>query len=138
VIGLLVVQALGGLYMLTFTADAGMAESNARATRLPDPALLIHPLFGLIGVVLWLVWLEVDDKGFAWATLVSLVLGTAVGAFLGHRTLAPAPDPVSVSPGDPAAARYAEKRIPLLALAAHGGLALLILLLVLLVCLGVG
>jgi hypothetical protein len=71
-------------------------------------------------------------------TLGLLVAGTLLGAYLGAQTMRPAPDPVATSPRDPAAARLAEKRIPIVAIMAHGGLALVILLCVLLVALGVG
>jgi hypothetical protein len=138
VIGLLIVQALGGLYMFTYTADAGMPESNARNTRLPEPLLLLHPVLGLAAIAVWVAYMLTGGDPLPWVTLALLVLGTLIGAYLGAETMRPAPDPVAASPHDPGAARLAEKRIPILAIAAHGGLALLIDLCVLLVALGVG
>ena len=138
VLGLLLVQAGGGLYMFVRAADAGVPESNARATRLPEPILLLHPTFGISALAVWLAYMRTDGEPLPWVTFGLLVVGSLLGAYLGLRTLEPAPDPVVASPGDPAAARLAEKRIPLIAILAHGGLALLILLCVLLAALGVG
>jgi len=119
-------------------ADAGVPESNARATRLPEPILLLHPVFGVSAIAVWLAYMLTDGEPLPWVTLGLLVAGALLGAFLGLQTMRPAPDPVAVSPRDPAAARLAEKRIPPIAILAHGGLALLILLCVLLAALGVG
>jgi hypothetical protein len=138
VIWLLVIQLVGGVYMFTYTFDAGVPESTARATRLPDPVLLLHPVFGLSAILVWLAYMGTDASPLPWVTFGLLAAGGLLGAFMGLQTMRPAPDPVEVSPNDPAAARLAEKRIPLLAILMHGGLAGLILLCVLLVALGVG
>lgn len=135
--GLLLVQMIGGLYLIMFVADAGVATSNARKTRIPDPVVFFHPFVGVAAAVVWVAWLATHGDPLPWVTLGILAFGTAMGAYMGLKTHAPAPDPVAVSPADPAAARIAEKRIPAVALAAHGGLALGLLLCVLLVALGV-
>lgn len=123
--------------MLTFVSDAGVPTSTARASRLPDPVVLLHPTLALAAVGLWITWMATDERGVAWAGVATLLLGAAIGAFMGLRTLQPAPEPYDVSPDDPAAGRLAEKRIPLIAILGHGGLALLIILLALLAALGV-
>jgi hypothetical protein len=138
VMGALVVQLLGGLYLLSFTADAGVPESTARRTRLSDPVLLTHPALGLVSVVVWIAWLNTHGDPLPWVALATLGLGALLGGYMGIQTRRPAPDPVAVSPHDPAAARYAEKRIPQPAALAHGALATVILVCVLLVALGVG
>lgn len=138
VIFLLVIQVVGGVYMFVRAADAGVPESNARATRLPEPVLLLHPVFGFAAIAVWGAYMLIGGDPLPWVTLGLLAAGSLLGAYLGLETMRPAPDPVAASPGDPAAARLAEKRIPLLAILLHGGLAGLILLCVLLVALGVG
>ena len=136
--GALVVQVLGGLYLISYTLDAGTPEGDARRTRLPDPVLFVHPILGGVSVVVWIAWLASGGEPLPWVVpLGTLLVGAALGAFMGVRTRQPAPDPVEVSPHDPAAARLAEKRIPHVAILAHGGLALLIIVCVLLVALGV-
>jgi manganese efflux pump family protein len=138
VIWLLVIQVGGGVYMFTYTLDAGMPESGARATRLPAPVLLLHPVFGLSAVAVWLAYMATDGAPLPWVTFGLLACGGLLGAVLGLLTVRPAPDPLEVSPHDPGAAQLAEKRIPDLAIALHGTLAVLILVCVLLVALGVG
>jgi hypothetical protein len=137
IMGLLAVQLLGGLYLLMFVADAGVAGSTARRTRIPDPVVFWHPFVGATAAVVWVAWLFTHGDPLPWVALGILVVGSALGGYMGALTHAPAPDPVEANPADPAAARLAEKRIPSVAMLAHGGLALVLMISVLLVALGV-
>lgn len=136
VMGLLVVQGLLGMYLFSFTTDAERPESNARRTRLPSPLLVVHPLIAGIGVIVWILWLTRGGDALPWVMLGILLVGGSIGSVLGIKTLRKAPDPVAVSPADPAEARLAEKRIPLPAIAAHGLVALTLIVCVLVVALG--
>lgn len=137
VMGLLLVQALLGMYLFSFTDDAGRPESNARRTRLPHPLLFIHPIIGGVGIVVWVVWLTQGNEALPWVTLGILLLGASIGGLLGLKTLQKAPDPAAVSPDDPAEARLAEKRIPFPARALHSLIALTLIVCVLIVAIDV-
>lgn len=136
VMGLLVVQLLGGVYQLSYVLGAGKRPSTARATRLPDPVVVGHPMAATVSTALWLGWMTMDERGFAWLTLVALLLTAAGGAFMFLRTAGRSPV-VDRPAADPADVRVAEKQIPKVALAVHGLGALLLVGCVLLVALGV-
>ncbi|UMG92824.1 hypothetical protein [Nocardioides sp. TF02-7] len=126
-IGLLAVQLLGGLHQLTFVLGAGQKLSSARATRLPDAAVVGHVMLGGLAFALWLGWVMFDERAFAWMTLATVVLAAAVGGFMFHRTFFRSPV-VDRPAADPADVRVAEKQIPAASLAVHGlGAAALIL-----------
>jgi hypothetical protein len=91
VIWLLVIQVGGGVYMFTYTLDAGMPESGARATRLPAPVLLLHPVFGLSAVAVWLAYMATDGAPLPWVTFGLLACGGLLGAVLGLLTVRPRP-----------------------------------------------
>lgn len=136
VIGLLVVQLLGGIYQLTFVLGAGQKLSNARATRLPDSAVIGHTMTSGAAAALWLGWVAFEEEAFIWATLATLVLTSVVGGFLFYRTEFRGPV-IDRPAADLADVRVAEKQIPKLALHAHGAGALLLVVCVLLVGLGI-
>ena len=136
VMGMLVVQVLGGLYLLSFVARAGQEWSNARATRLPDPVVMAHAGVGIAVTGLWVVVLVSGMTGLAWVAFAALCVGAALGVTLWLKTARGAP--VRETPGgSPADARVAEKQIPGIALVGHGALALALLVSALLVALGV-
>lgn len=138
--GLLVVQVVLGGYQLSIVADAGRRESTARATRLPNPAVFGHLVTGVLGTILWIVWLATNEHAITWITLVVLVAGGGLGLFMfartAGRTTITSTDAVRYP--DRADVVAAEKRIPGISLAFHGLLATLLLVFALLVALGVG
>ena len=136
VMGLLIVQLLGGAYQLTFVLGAGQKLSNARATRLPDFVVVGHLTAALTATALWVVWMATHEDVFAWATLAVLLVTSAGGLFMFARTARQ--DSVVDRPAvDPADVRVAEKQIPATALAVHGLGAVVLLACVLLEALGV-
>lgn len=137
VMAMLVFQVFGGLYLLTFVAGAGQKRSTARATRLPDPVVLTHGGLGITATVLWILYLVTGARGFTWATFAVLAAGAAFGVFMWLKTARGAPV-VAEPAGSPADVRVAEKQIPGIAIAAHGALALALLVCTLLVALEVG
>lgn len=137
VMAMFVVQVFGGLYLLSFVAGAGQKRSSARATRLPDPVVLTHGGLGITATALWILYLLTGAQGLAWATFAALAVGASLGVFMFLKTARGAP--VLEEPaGSRADVRVAEKQIPGIALAAHGTLAIALLVCTLLVALGVG
>lgn len=138
--GLLIVQLIIGGYQFSFVADAGRAESSARASRLPDPAVFGHMLTGIVSTLVWIVWLSTQQQVIPWIAVGTLALGGAIGLFMASRTLG---KPTIVSADavrfpDRADVVAAEKRIPTAAIALHGLIATLLFVFALLVALGVG
>ena len=137
VLAFFVVQLLVGAYMFTFVLGAGQLNSNARATRIPDPIAVVHPLAAGGTLLLWVVYLVTDERVFAWATFVALLLTASGGAVMALRTVRGGPT-VDRPAADPAEVRVAEKQIPRAAIVLHGLTFLLLLAGTLLVALGVG
>lgn len=143
VIGLFAVQLLGGAYLFGYTLSAGRRDSTAHATRLPSAVVFSHMLLGGFSTATWIGWVVSDERGFAWASFVSVALGVLLGTVMGLRTVTKPPvvdvpqNPVPRTPPDPADVRVAEKQIPGVALLGHGGLGVTLLLLTLLIALDV-
>lgn len=144
VTGLFVVQLLVGGYLFSFVLGAGQRASNARATRIPDPAAVAHPLAAVVTVACWLICLATDERGFAWVCFGLLLATAAGGLFMAFRTVTGGPTVDRpgrrqgvLDPGDPAEIRVAEKQIPTAALVLHGTTFLVLLIGTLLVALGV-
>jgi hypothetical protein len=119
VMGILVIQALGGLYQMGVLMTSTSPHSTARATRLPDLLVFSHGLLGFLAATLWLGQLFTGDDAYAWATLGVVLLAVAGGMvmfveteFKGETLDRPAIDPADI--------RVAEKQIPKAALHAHG------------------
>lgn len=123
VMGLLVVQLMLGGYLLTYVGKAGMKHSNARATRLADPVILVHAGLAGVGTVLWLLHLVTDERGFAWGAFAVLLAGASLGSLMGAKTLLGSRR-VDQPAGSAADVQVAEKQIPLVAIGTHGLIAL--------------
>ena len=135
VMGLLVVQLVGGAYLFSFVLGAGQRHSTARATRLPGLMVFVHAVLGVAAAGLWVAWLETGVAAIAWTTLGSLLLSVGGGLLMFART-AGHEETIERFATDPADVRVAEKQIPAVALLGHGLLALVLVVLVLLVALG--
>jgi len=136
VLSLLIAQLALGVYQLTFVLDAGHRRaSNARGSRLPDPLVFGHPLLALTTLALWVAWMESDEVTLAWVALGSLGVTAAGGLAMFARTVTRG-RMLEPPRGDGADMRVAEKRIPTVALAAHGIVGLAIALCMVLDALG--
>jgi len=131
VLGLFVVQMLIGAYQI---AHVFSAETD---TRLPDVALLFHPMLGGTAALFWVIYMGVGGVGFAWASFGALTLGASLGLVMFARTLAEPAEAVEHPSVVGAAKPLAEKRIPGPMLAVHGLGATLLFVCTLLVALGV-
>jgi len=134
------VTVLAGLVLLViWIIEYDPEFQSAAATRLPVPVISAHALLGLGGLMLWISYLLLDQKGLAWATVAALgtvaVLGLIMAArWIGVYRAVGNPGPsltrnVNVPP---------ERNFPLPVVVAHGILAVTTLTLVLFTALGVG
>ena len=135
VMGLLVVQLVGGAYMFMSLASSNSAHSTARATRLPSAAVFGHASLGLAAPAVWIGYLTSDWPWLTWVTLASVLLSVAGGLFMLSRT-AFRPDSLGVPASDPSDVRVVEKQIPRTVLVGHGLTAGLIVVCILVVALG--
>ncbi len=134
VLGIFVIQVLGGLYQMGILATANSRDSAARASRLPDLLVFSHALLGLLAAGLWLGQLFTGNDTYAWTTLVVLLLSVAGGTVMFVKTEFRG-ETVNRPAADPADTRVAEKRIPKAALYGHGLGALVLVICVVVVAL---
>lgn len=132
-LGLYVCTAIVGAYLFWFASDAGRDGTGARSAHLPQLALFVHPLLGLGGIVAWIAHVVTGSTALAWVAAAGLLVGGALGGFLGLRTERPRHEDAArlhaavarggAGPETLADLTYAEQRIPRAAVAAHGLLA---------------
>ena len=134
------VTVLAGLVLLViWIIEYDPEFQSAAATRLPVPVISAHALLGLGGLMLWISYLLLDQKGLAWATVAALGTVAVLGLIMAARWIRvyravgnPGPSltrNVNVPP---------ERNFPLPVVVAHGILAVTTLTLVLFTALGVG
>lgn len=133
--------AVGGFYMLaTWIAKGGTRPP--RTSHFPPALIFGHFALAVVGLVVWIVYLVVDEVALAWIAFGLLIpvalLGFAMlvrwiptyraGAAVGAGGERPTP-----APQDPA-----EKHFPVAVVGGHGVFAVVTVVLVLLTALGVG
>ena len=122
VFGLLVLQALLGVYQLSCVSHGFNSTDDLGATRLPAPAVFLHMVDAVAGVLVWILWMNTGFHGFAWAGFIIFAFDLLVGGSLGARTFGK-PGYVSVPSGADGAAvqvGVAEQTIPTAVLVLHG------------------
>ncbi|WP_329140347.1 hypothetical protein [Streptomyces sp. NBC_00670] len=137
-----VVTALGGFYLLgTWIRRGGIQQQQSGTSRLPAPVLFGHFALAAVGLVVWIVYVVADKTALAW-TAFGLLLPVALLGFVMlarwipvHRGRVAAA--AASGPGAEAAVP-AERHFPVAVVVAHGLLAVVTLVLVLLTALGVG
>jgi hypothetical protein len=137
-----VVTALGGFYLLgTWIRRGGIQQQQSGTSRLPAPVLFGHFALAAVGLVVWIVYVVADKTALAW-TAFGLLLPVALLGFVMlarwipvHRGRVAAA--AASGPGAEATVP-AERHFPVAVVVAHGLLAVVTLVLVLLTALGVG
>ncbi|GAA2470755.1 hypothetical protein [Streptomyces longisporus] len=138
-----VVTALGGFYLLgTWIQRGGIRQQQSGTSRLPAPVIFGHFALAAIGLVVWIIYVVADKKALAW-TAFGLLLPVALLGFTMlarwipvYRDRATA-TPAAAAPGAEGTVP-AERHFPLPVVLAHGLLAVVTLVLVLLTALGIG
>ncbi|MEC3953769.1 hypothetical protein VMT65_12075 [Nocardia sp. CDC153] len=126
--------ATGGFVLLgTWIAKGGVRQPGS--SRLPAPVLFGHFLLAAAGLIVWIVYLVIDNDALSWIAFALLVPVAALGFFMLARWL-----PVYRSRNAIAAATTTapERHFPIAIVGGHGLLAVATVVLVFLTALGVG
>lgn len=83
--GVWLLTAFIGFYMFAVTLRLGNAESDAVDTHWPSWVALSHPTFALTGLAVWMAYLARGTQIWAWVALVILLLSGAVGGLMFSR-----------------------------------------------------
>ena len=116
-----VVTALGGFVLLGRWLQAGGQKPGA--SRLPAPVVFGHFLLAAAGLVVWIIYVVSDSSGLAWVAVALLVVIALLGFTLfarwypAHKTVA--------------ATDAADAHLPLPVVGAHGVVAVVTVVLVL-------
>lgn len=135
----LVTILFGLLLLVIWIIEYDREFQSAAATRLPVPVILLHALFGLGGLVLWIGYLLVDQHRLAWATLGALGAVALLGLIMAARWIR-----VYRSVANPAqgmirtVAVPPERNFPLPVVITHGVLAVITVVLVLFTAIDAG
>jgi hypothetical protein len=131
---------LAGLVLLViWIVEYDRDFQSAAATRLPVPVISAHALLGMAGLVLWIVYLAVDDERLAWFTVAALGAVALLGLTMAVRWIRVYR--AFANPGPSFTRRTAvppERDFPLPVVIAHGVLAVTTFALVLFTALGGG
>ncbi|WP_433713970.1 hypothetical protein ACQP2U_07280 [Nocardia sp. CA-084685] len=127
--------AVGGFVLLgTWIAKGGARQPSA--SHLPVPVLFGHFALAVVGLVVWIVYLAIDNDALAWIAFALLIPVALLGFVMLLRWL-----PVYRARTETAATTNpepAEKHFPVAVVGGHGVLAVTTVVLVLLTALGVG
>lgn len=136
-----VLTAGGGSVMLgLWLKHGGTASSEAPGDRIRSGRILGHFALAATGLVIWIVYLASDEDALAWIAFALLLIVALLGfsmlaIWLRQRSVQPATAQTAGSiGGDPPP----ERHFPVPIVGAHGVLAAVTLVLVLLVAAGVG
>jgi hypothetical protein len=135
--------AAGGFFLLaTWIAKGGVRQP--RTSHFPPAVIFGHFGLAVIGLVVWIVYLVVDEDALAWTAFALLVPVALLGFTMLVRWI-PVYRAAGVGAGTGAASaagttptEAAEKHFPVAAVAGHGLFAVVTVVLVLLTALGVG
>jgi hypothetical protein len=117
-----VVSAMAGFYLLrSVLANGGLRRQPTKVTRFPAALTVSHPLIGAAGLVMWVCYLLTTQIVYAWTAFGSLVVVALLGFALLTRWL--------VGQGG-RHARAADQNVPMVAVAVHGGIAIMTFVLV--------
>ncbi|MEV4107793.1 hypothetical protein [Nonomuraea sp. NPDC049695] len=124
-----VITALGGFYMLAGWLSRGGAKQGS-GSRLPVPVIFGHFALAAIGLVVWIAYLITDSRALAWTALILLVPVAALGFAMLARWIPTRRVRATVPTGQQSAP--AESNFPVPVVVAHGVLAVVTVVLVLL------
>jgi hypothetical protein len=137
-----VITALGGSGLLAiWLRRGGTKQADQPGRRIRPPMIFSHLLLAASGLVLWIIYVASDKKGFAWAGFVVLLvvasLGFAMLALWLQRRQTSAAGGGGAAPMSEGSTP-AEQHFPVPVVVAHGLIAATTLVLVLLAALDVG
>jgi hypothetical protein len=139
-----VITALGGFGLLAIWLQrGGVKQADQPGRRIRPPLIFTHFVLAASGLVLWIIYLAADKKGWAWAAFVVLLIVASLGfgmlaLWLQRRQTSPALAGAGASAAAPEGSKPAEQHFPVPVVVLHGLLAATTLVLVLLAALDVG
>ncbi|HEY7051523.1 MAG TPA: hypothetical protein VH496_05225 [Mycobacterium sp.] len=122
-----VLTALGGFYMLAQWV-AGGGPRRQSPTKIPPSLIFGHFFFAVVGLVLWIIYVVLDEMSVAWIAFIALIAVVLIGFMM----LAGWIPVYRRTAGTP------EHGFPVVVGGAHGVLAVATVVLTLLAALGVG
>lgn len=141
-----VITALGGFGLLAvWLQRGGLKQSKQPGRRIRPPLIFTHLVLAASGLVVWIIYLASDKKGWAWAGFLVLLVVASLGFGMlalwlqrrqGSPALAAAGEGGSRAVGE--GTTPAEQHFPVALVAGHGLIAATTLVLVLLAALDVG
>jgi hypothetical protein len=141
-----IITALGGFGLLAIWLQrGGIKQGDQPGRRIRPPLIFTHMLLAASGLVLWIIYLAADKKGWAWAAFVVLLIVASLGFGMlalwiqrrqaaGTPAFAGAGGSATVTEGS----TPAEQHFPVPIVIGHGLIAATTLVLVLLAALDVG
>jgi hypothetical protein len=139
-----VITALGGVGLLAIWLQrGGMQQADQPGRRIRPALIFTHLLLAVTGLVLWIIYLASDTRGFAWAAFALLLVVASLGfgmlaLWLQRRQAGAAAVAGAHSSSLAEGSVPAEQHFPVPIVAAHGVVAATTLVLVLLAALRVG
>lgn len=127
------VTAIGGFVLLGTWIARGGARGSGRS-HFPPPVIFGHFALAAAGLVVWIVYLFADSTVLAWIAFVLLVPVAALGFTMLARWIPAYRARSATGEG----ADVAERHFPVVVVGAHGVVAVVTVVLVLLAALGVG
>lgn len=125
-----ILTAAAGFYLLIiWLANGGLRQQGTKITRFPVAVVLGHPALAVVALATWVEFLLSSRVVYAWSAFGVLVVVALLGFTLLTRWL---------TGRGGRHARGAEQDFPLLGVVAHGTIAILTFVLVLLTALTVG
>lgn len=127
----------GGFFLLaTWIAKGGVRQPGS--SHLPPPVVFGHFLLAVAGLVVWIIYLVIDNDALAWVGFGLLVPVALLGFVMLFRWLPVYRARTTGQVAAPEAGDPAERHFPVAIVGGHGVLAVATLVLVLLTALGVG
>jgi hypothetical protein len=134
-----VITAGGGLVMLgLWLKHGGMQQSDTPGDRIRAQRILTHFGLAATGLVLWIIYVATDSEVLAWIAFVLLLIVALLGFSMLAIWLRQRRQPTAAATAPATTTAAAEQRFPPVVVGAHGVVAAVTLVLVLLTALGVG
>jgi hypothetical protein len=136
-----IITALGGFYLLgTWIQHGGPRRTAGVNSNFPPPLVFGHFVLAALGLIVWIIYLSTDKKGWAWTAFGMLVVIALLGFTMLIRWLPSYRGRITTGGRvtEALAGGPAERHFPLAVVVGHGAVAVVTVVLVLLAAAGVG
>ena len=126
-----------GLFLLAiWLIEYDRDFQRAAATRLPVPVISAHALLAVVGLVVWVSYILLDNRRLAWTALIILATGAMLGLIMAVRWIGVYRTFTAAKTGAAEPAIPPERNFPVPVVIAHGLFAVTTLTLVLITAVG--